>query len=115
MIHSSSSIVMLGSNRIGVGTTSRSWCGYRLLISMRAWFGASVSKMTFLSIGVAPLISMRWVLGSLHPLSTLISSSRGLEVVGVLDHLPLRGRKSLSSWLRSLLKLQLNRAAHRSY
>jgi hypothetical protein len=58
---------------------------------------ASVSKRTFLSTIIALLFSMRWVLSSLGPLSTLISSSMGQEIVGVLNHVTLEGRKSLSS------------------
>jgi hypothetical protein len=105
MIDSSSSVVLVGGNRNRVGSTGRGGCSCNWLISARAWVGASVSKMSFLCTCVAPLVNLRQVLGSLGPLNTLISSSRGLEVVGVLNHLTLWGRKSLSSWLRSLLKL----------
>jgi hypothetical protein len=97
MINSSSSVVLLDGNRNGVGTTGRGRCSCRWLISIRAQVGASVSIMSFLSIGIAFLISLRWVLGSLGPLNTLISHSRGLEVVGALNHLMLWSRKSLSS------------------
>jgi hypothetical protein len=86
-------------------------CGWKKRAS--AWIGASVSKMTVLSTSIALRFSMRWVLSILGPLYTLISNSRGLENVGVLNHVTLRGRKSLSSWLRSVLKLRLSRAEHR--
>jgi hypothetical protein len=71
--------------------------------------------MTLLSIGKAPLISLQWVLGGLRPLSTLISGSRGLEVVGALNYLALQGKKSLSSWQRTQRKLWLSREKHGSY
>jgi hypothetical protein len=64
---------------------------------------------------VAPTINLLWVLGSLGPLNTLISSSMSLEIVGALNHLTLRGRESLSSCLQSWLKLGwLSRMEHRS-
>jgi hypothetical protein len=53
--------------------------------------------MTFLTIGIALSFSMRWVLGSLDPLNILIPNSRGLEIIGALNHLMLQGRESLSS------------------
>jgi hypothetical protein len=105
MVDSSSSIVLLGSNRNIGGYMGRGRCRCRWLKRASAWIRASVSKMTFLSIGIALPFSMHWVLGSLGPLNTLISSGRSLEIIGALNHLALWGRKSLSSWLRSLLKL----------
>jgi hypothetical protein len=89
-------------------------CRCTRLIRTRARIGASVSKMTFLSIGIALSFSLRWALSSLGPLNILISSSRGLETIEVMNHLTLQGRESLSSRLRSLLKLRLSRAEYRS-
>jgi hypothetical protein len=97
MVDSSSGIVLLGSKKNVVGSTGKGGCSYRRLISVRAWVVASVCIMSLLSIVVAPLISWRWVLGSLGPLNTLISGSRGPEIVGALNHLALWGRKSLSN------------------
>jgi hypothetical protein len=114
MIDSSSIVVLLGDNRNEVGTTGRDWCSYIWLIIMRARVLTSVRKMTFLSTSEAPPISLQWVLDGLVPLSIMISSSRGLEVVGTLNHLTLRGRTFLSSWLRSIPKLWLSRAGHMS-
>jgi hypothetical protein len=76
--------------------------------------GASVGIMSLVSIVVAPTICLQWVLGSLGTLNTLISSGRSLEIVGVLNHLSLRGGKSLSRYLRPWLKLQLSGMEHRS-
>jgi hypothetical protein len=59
--------------------------------------GALVGIMTSFSTSIALSFSRCWVLSSLGPLKILISSSRGLEIVGSLNHLALRGRKSLSS------------------
>jgi hypothetical protein len=97
MINSPSSIVLIGSNRNKVGTMVRGMYRSRWLKKMSARIGAWVSKITFLSKGVALPFSMCWILGSLGPLSTLISAKGGLEIVGVLNHLALRGRESLSS------------------
>jgi hypothetical protein len=91
MIDSSSSVVLLGGNRNGVGSISRDGCSCSWLIRARARVGASVSKMTFLSIGETPPICLQWVIGSLHPLSILISSSSGPEVVGGIESLGVAG------------------------
>jgi hypothetical protein len=114
MVGSPTSIVMLGSNRNGIGSTSGGRHQSRSLIGMGAWIGASVGIMSLLSTVVAPTISLQRVLGSLGPLITLIPSSRSLETVGALNHLMLWGRKSLSSCLRTWLKLWLSRMEHRS-
>jgi hypothetical protein len=53
--------------------------------------------MTFLSTGIAVPFNLQWVLSSLGLLNILMSCSRGLEIIGVLNHLMLRGRESLSS------------------
>jgi hypothetical protein len=71
---------------------------------MSARIGASIGIMSLFTIVIAPTISFLWVLGSLGSLKTLILSSRGLEVVGALNHLMLWGRESLSSCLRPWLK-----------
>jgi hypothetical protein len=73
-----------------------------------------ISVMSLFTTAIAPTVSLLWVLGNLGPLNTLIPSSKGLEVVGVLNHLMLRGRESLSSCLRPWQKLQLSRTEHRS-
>jgi hypothetical protein len=89
MVDSSSSIVLLGSNSNRVGSTGRGRCSCRWLNRVSMQIGASVSKMVFLSTGVALPFTMHWVLGSLSPLNTLISSRRSLEIVEVLNHLTL--------------------------
>jgi hypothetical protein len=70
--------------------------------------------MSLFTTTIAPMVSLLWVLGSLGPLNTLIPSSRGLEIVGALNHLMLWGRESLSSYLQPWQKLQLSRMEHRS-
>jgi hypothetical protein len=87
MVDSSMSIVLLGSNRNRVGSTSRGGCSSSSLISTGAWIGASVGIMSFFSTVGAPMISLQWVLGSLGPLSTLIPSSRSLDIVGGTESL----------------------------
>jgi hypothetical protein len=79
-----------------------------------AQIGASVGIMFLLSIVEATTICKWQVLGSLGPPDIQISSSRGLEIVGTLNHLTMWGRESLSSRLRSWLKLWLSRIEHRS-
>jgi hypothetical protein len=100
MIESPTSIVLLGSNRNRVGSTGRGMCNYSRLIDMSARIGASVGVISLFTIVIAPTASLLWVLGSLSSLNTLIPSSRSLEVIGVLNHLTLQGRESLSSYLR---------------
>jgi hypothetical protein len=100
MIESPTSIVLLGSNRNRVGSTGRGRCNYSRLIDMSARIGASVGVISLFTIVIAPTVSLLWVLGSLSSLNTLIPSSRSLEVIGVLNHLTLQGRESLSSCLR---------------
>jgi hypothetical protein len=70
--------------------------------------------MSLFTTVIAPTVSLLRVLGSLGSLNTLILSSRSLEVVGVLNHLMLLGRESLSSCLRPWLKLWLSRIENRS-
>jgi hypothetical protein len=108
--------VLLGSNRNRVGSMGRGRgrCSSSSLTSTGVWIGASVGIMSLLSTIIAPMISSQWVLGSLGPLNTLIPSNRGLEIVGTLNHLMLRGRKSLSSCLRPRFRLWPNRTEHRS-
>jgi hypothetical protein len=114
IIDSSSSIVLLGSNRNIVGSTGRGRCSYSGLIGTSALIGASVGVMFLFTTIVAPTISLLRVLGSLGPLNTLIPSSRSLEIVQALNHLMLQGRESLSSFLRPWLKLRLSRIEHMS-
>jgi hypothetical protein len=99
LIDSPTGVVLLGSNRNRVASMGRGRCSYSRLIGMRERIGASVGKMSLFSTIVAPMISLLWFLGSLGPLNTLVPSSRSLEVVGALNHLTLRGRESLSSYL----------------
>jgi hypothetical protein len=94
MVDSPMSIVLLGSNRNRVGSTSQGRYISSSQIGTGAWIGASVGIMSLVSTVVAPTISMQWVLGCLGPLSILNPSSRSLEIVGVLNHLMLWGRKS---------------------
>jgi hypothetical protein len=114
MIDSLLGVVLLGSNRNEVGSTGRDRCIYNRLIDMSAWIGASIGVMSLFTTVIAPTVNLLWVLGSLGSLNTLIPSSRSLEVVGVLNHLTLWGRESLSSCQRPWLKLRLSRIKHRS-
>jgi hypothetical protein len=84
------------------------------LIGTSAQIGASVGVISLFITVVASMFSLLWVLGSLGSLNTLIHSSSSLEVVGVLNHLMLRARESLSSYLQPWLKLWLSRMEHRS-
>jgi hypothetical protein len=68
----------------------------RTLVDYSVWLkdrqqqvGALVGIVTSLSTSVALPFTLQWVLSSLSPLSTMISSSRGLEIVGALNHLML--------------------------
>jgi hypothetical protein len=97
MVDSPSGTVLPGSNRYEVSSMSRGRCRCSWLIRARALIRTSVSKMTFLSTSIALPFSLEWVLSSLGSLNILISSSRGLEIVGTLNHLMLRSRESLSS------------------
>jgi hypothetical protein len=114
MIDSPTGVVLLGSNRNRVGSMGRDRCSCSGLISMSAWIGASVGVMSLFTTVVSPTISMLRVLSSLGPLNTMISSSGSVEIVGALNHLMLWGRESLSSYLRSWLKLRLSKMEHRS-
>jgi hypothetical protein len=114
MVDSPMSIVLLGSNRNRVGSTSKGRCRSSSLIGTGAWIGASVGIMSLLSTVIAPMISLQRVLGSLGPLNTLILSSRSMEILGALSHLTLWGRESLSSCLWPWLNLWLSRTEHRS-
>jgi hypothetical protein len=77
----------------------RGKCSYSRLTDTSAQIGALIDVMFLFTTAIAPTVSLLRVLGSLGPLNTLIPSSSGLEVVGVLNHLTLRGRESLSSYL----------------
>jgi hypothetical protein len=92
MIDSPTGVVLLGSNRNRVGSTGR-------LTDTSVRIGASIGVMSLFTTAIAPMVSLLRVLGSLGPPKTLIPSSRGLEVVGALNHLLLWGRESLSSCL----------------
>jgi hypothetical protein len=100
MIDSPTGVVLLGSNRNRVGSTGRGRCSYSRLIDMSARIGALIGIMSLFTTAIAPTVSLLLVLGSLGSLNTLILSNMSLEVVGVLNHLMLRGRESLSSGLR---------------
>jgi hypothetical protein len=97
MIDSPMGVVPLSSNRNRVGSTGRGSCSYSRLIDTSVWFGAPMGVMYLFTTVIAPTVSLLRVLGSLGTLNTLIPSSRGLEVVGALNHLTLWGRESLSS------------------
>jgi hypothetical protein len=113
MIDSPTGIVLLGSNRNRVGSMGRGRCSYNRLIDTSVWIGASIGVMSLFTTAIAPTVSLLRVLGSLGSLNTVIPSSRGLEVVGALNHLTLRGRESLSSGQRPWQKLWLSRMEHR--
>jgi hypothetical protein len=114
MIDSPTGVVLLGSNKNRVGSTGRGRCSYSRLIDTSALIEASICVMSLFSTVIAPTVSLLRVLGSLGSLSTLIPSNRSLEVVGVLNHLMLQCRESLSTCLRPWLKLRLSRMEHRS-
>jgi hypothetical protein len=114
MIDSPMGVVLLGSDRNRVGSTGRGRCSYSWLTNTSARIGASISVMSLFTTVIAPTVSLLRVLGSLGSLNTLIPSSRSLEVVGVLSHLTLWGRESLSSCLRPWQILRLSRIEHRS-
>jgi hypothetical protein len=82
MVDSPMSIVLLGSNKNRVGSTSGGRCSSSSLIGTSARIGASFGVISLVSTVVAPTISLQRVLGSLGPLNTLILSSRSLEIVG---------------------------------
>jgi hypothetical protein len=94
MVDSPRCIVLLGSNRNGVGSMSRCKCRCNCL-GMSAWVGALVGNVSLLATTIAPLFRLHWVLSSLGPLNILISISRTLETVGVLNDLMLWNRKPL--------------------
>jgi hypothetical protein len=92
MIDSPTGVVLLGSNMNRVGSTGRGRCSYSRLTDTSTQIGESIGVMSLFTTTIAPTVSLLWVLGSLGPLNTLIPSSRGLEVVGALNHLTLWGR-----------------------
>jgi hypothetical protein len=114
MVDSPIDVVLLGSNRNGVGSMGWGRCSYIGLIGTSVLIGASVGVMSLFTTVVAPTISWLWVLGSLRSLNTLIPSRRSLEIVGALNHLTLWGRESLSSYLRLQWKLRLSKIEHMS-
>jgi hypothetical protein len=97
MVDSPTSIVLLSGNRNRVDSTSWGRCSCSRWIDARVRVGASICKMTLLSTSETPPFSLQRVWSSLSPLNILISSSRGLEIIGALNHLMLRGSESLSS------------------
>jgi hypothetical protein len=114
MIDSPMGVVLLGSNKNKVGSTDRGRCSYSRLIDTSAWIGASIGVMSLFTIVIAPTVSLLGVLGSFGSLNTLIPNNKSLEVVGVLNHLTLLDRESLSSCLWPWLKLRLSKTEHRS-
>jgi hypothetical protein len=114
MIDSPTGVVLVGSNRNRIGSTGRGRSSYSGLIGMSARIGASVGVVSLFTTVVVPTISLLQVLGSLGPLNTLIPSSRRMEIVGVLNHLTLQGRESLSNCLWPWLKLRLRGTEHMS-
>jgi hypothetical protein len=99
MIDSPTGIVLFGSNRNRIGSTGRGRCSYSRLIDTSAWIGASIGIMSLFTVVIAPTVSLLRLLGSLGSLNTLISSSRSLEIIGVLNHLTLWGRDFLANCL----------------
>jgi hypothetical protein len=95
MVDSPACIVLHGSNRNRVGSIGRGRC--RLLRRAGARIGALVGKMTLLTMSIALLFTLEWVLSCLGPVNILISSNKSLEIVGALNHMTLWGRESLSS------------------
>jgi hypothetical protein len=81
-------------------------CRHSYLRRAGAWIGTLVGVVTSLTISIALPLRRYCDMSMLGPLSILISSSRGLEVIEALNYLPLWGRESLSSCLLLLLKLQ---------
>jgi hypothetical protein len=114
MIDSPMGVVLLGSNRNRVGSMGRGRCSYSRLTDTSARIGTSIGVMSLFTTAIAPMVSLLRVLGSLGPLNTLIPSSRGLEVVGALNHLTLWSGESLSSCLWPWQKLWLSRTEDRS-
>jgi hypothetical protein len=114
MIDSPTGVVLLGSNRNRVGSMGRGKCSYGRLMDTSARIGALIGIMSLVTTAIAPTVSLLRVLGSLGHLNTLISSSRGLEVVWAFNHLTLWGRESLFSCLRPWQKLRLSKTEHRS-
>jgi hypothetical protein len=97
MIDSPTGVFLLGSNKNRVDSMGRGRCSYSRLTDTSARIGASISVMSLFTTAIAPTVSLLQVLGRLGHLNTLIPSSKGLEVVGALNHLTLWGRESLSS------------------
>jgi hypothetical protein len=91
MVDSPTSIVLLGSNRNKVGSIGRDRCSCNWRVDTWVRVGASVSEMTLLSTSKTPPFSLQQVRSNLGSLSILIPSSRGLGIVGVLNHLTLWG------------------------
>jgi hypothetical protein len=89
MIDSPTGVVLLGSNRNGVGSTGRGMCSYSGLTDTSARIGASIGVISLFTTAIAHTISLLCVLGRLGPLNILIPSSRSLEDIGALNHLTL--------------------------
>jgi hypothetical protein len=112
MIDLPTNIVLLSSNMNRVGSMGRGRCSCNRWVGVWTRVGASVREMTLFSTSKAPPINLQQIRSSLGPLSILISSSRGLEILGALNHLPLWGTKSLSNYLRPRLRLWLSKTEH---
>jgi hypothetical protein len=89
MIDSPTGVVLLASNRNGVGSRGRGRYSYSRLIDTSAWIGALIDVMSLFTTVIAPTMSLLRVLSCLGSLNTLIPSSRSLEVVVALNHLTL--------------------------
>jgi hypothetical protein len=89
MIDSPTGVVLLVSNRNGIGSTGRGRCSNSRLTDKSARIGALIGIMSLFTTAIARTVNLLRVLGSLGPLNTLIPSSRSLEVVGALNHLML--------------------------
>jgi hypothetical protein len=97
MVNCPMSIVLPNSNENRVGSMGRGRYSCSGLIRTRTRIGASIGMMTFFSTSIALLFNWHWVFSSLGPLNILASNSRGLEIIGALNHLMLQGREWLTS------------------
>jgi hypothetical protein len=85
MVDSPTFIVLLSNNRNRVGSMGRCRCRHSCLRMASARFRVLLGIVTPFSTSIALPFSRRWVLSSLGPLNILISSSKGLEIVGGIE------------------------------
>jgi hypothetical protein len=111
LVYSSLSIVLLslGQGRVSIAVW---WCSHSLSWGGRLMpIGTLEGHVTWLSTVKACLNCFHWccTIDTWGPLRTLIPSVWSLVTIGTRSHLVLRGHKSLSSRLGSLLKVLLHR------